>query len=208
MPFGNFLPREDSFFDFFEQHAKKCVEGAYLLQALFKNPTDESLPKQIKEVEHECDRITHHAVETLHKTFITPIDRQEIHALISGLDDVADFIDATAQRIAMYDIRETKPEATELCEVITKATEQVERGVRELRRLKRPMDILKTCVEINRLENEGDAVLRRGMARLFRETSNAIEVIKWKEIYEFLEEAPDRCEDVANIIEGVVLEHG
>ena len=209
MPFGTLLPKEYSFFDFFEQHASKCVEGAGLLLQLLKNVQDaEALAKAIKEVEHAGDKITHHTVETLHKTFITPIDREEIHQLISGLDDILDFMDAASQRIVLYEITEITVEAQELGGVLLRATEEVQEAVRGLRRLQYPMETLQTCVEINRLENEGDAALRRGMARLFKESTDPIHIIKWKEIYEFLEEATDACEDVANIIEGVVLEHG
>jgi len=208
MPFGNLLPKEFSFFDFFEQHAAKCVEAAHLLVKVFENPSGaEAIVKQIKDVEHEGDKITHHTIETLHKTFITPIDREEIHQLISEMDDILDYIDATAQRVVLYEILEARPEAKELCAVLVKSTEQVRDAVAGLRTLKYPMELLKICVEINRLENEGDTVLRKGMARLFKESTNPIDVIKWKEIYEFLEEGTDRCEDVANIIEGVVLEH-
>jgi uncharacterized protein len=183
--------------------------GARLLLQLLKNVQDaEALAKEIKEVEHAGDKITHHTVETLHKTFITPIDREEIHQLISGMDDILDFMDAASQRVVLYEITEVTAEAQELGEVLLRATEEVQEAVRGLRRLQYPMETLQTCVEINRLENEGDAALRRGMARLFKESTDPIYIIKWKEIYEFLEEATDACEDVANIIEGVVLEHG
>lgn len=209
MPFGALLPKEYSFFDFFEQHASKCVEGARLLQHLLHNVQDaETLVKEIKEVEHAGDKITHHTIETLHRTFITPLDREEIHQLISVMDDILDYIDAASQRILLYEIAEITPEAQELGEVLMRATEQVQEAVTGLRRLRYPMETLQTCVEINRLENEGDAALRKGMARLFKESTDPIHIIKWKEIYEFLEEATDACEDVANIIEGVVLEHG
>ncbi len=208
MPFGSFLPKEHSFFDYFEQHAEKCVEAARLLLEALRNLEEaDARVKEIKDLEHEGDKITHHTVETLHKTFITPIDREEIHRLISGMDDILDFIDASSQRLVMYEIREARPEALELCEVLLRATEQVKEAVHGLRELRFPMELLKVCVEINRLENEGDAALRRGMASLFKSEPNPIEVIKWKEVFEFLENATDRCEDVANIIEGVVLEH-
>ena len=210
MPFGGLLPKEYSFFDFFEQHASQCVEGArLLLQLLHKVDMAEALAKEIKEVEHAGDRITHHTLETLHKTFITPIDRDEIHQLISAMDDILDFIEAVSERIALYEVTEVMPEAQELGEVLLRATEQVQEAVGGLRRLQYPMEMLQICVEINRLENSGDAVLRKAMARLFKEyTTDPIHIIKWKEIYEFLEEVTDACEDVANIIEGVVLEHG
>src|SRR5215471_4580434 len=178
MPFSALLPKEYSFFDFFEQHASKCVEGARLLLQLLKNvQSAEALAKEIKEVEHAGDKITHHTIETLHKTFITPIDREEIHQLISGMDDILDFMDAASQRVVLYEITEVTAEAQEIGEVLLRATEEVQEAV------------------------------RGGMARLFKESTDPIYIIKWKEIYEFLEEATDACEDVANIIEGVVLEH-
>lgn len=209
MPFGSLLPKEYSFFDFFEQHASQCVEGARLLLQMLRDVQKaETLAKEIKEVEHAGDRITHHTLETLHKTFITPIDRDEIHRLISGLDDILDFTEAVSERVALYEIAEITPEAQALGEVLLHATEQVQEAVRGLRRLQYPMEMLQICVEIHRLENEGDALLRKAMARLFKErSSDPIYVIKWKELYELLEVATDACEDVANIIEGVVLEH-
>lgn len=210
MPFGSFLPKEHSFFDFFEQHAGQCVEGARLLLQLLHNvDMAEAFAKEIKAVEHAGDQITHHTLETLHKTFITPIDRDEIHQLIAGLDDILDFIEAVSERLAIYEIPEVTSEAQEMGEILLHATEQVQEAVRGLRRLQYPMGMLQICVEIHRLENAGDAALRKAMARLFKEhSSDPIYVIKWKELYEFLEEATDACEDVANIIEGVVLEHG
>jgi uncharacterized protein len=208
MPFGVLLPKEYGFFDFFEQHASKCVAGAELLLQMLRDVRAAAgHAKEIKDIEHAGDKITHHTLETLHKTFITPLDRDEIRQLIAGMDDILDAVDATSQRIVMYDIQEVTPEAQELGAVLVQATEQVKEAVRGLRRLKYPMDVLKICVEINRLENEGDTILRKSMARLFKESTDAIYIIKWKEIYEFLENAIDSCEDVANIIEGIVLEH-
>jgi predicted phosphate transport protein (TIGR00153 family) len=209
MPFGSLLPKEYSFFDFFEQHASQCVAGARLLLHMLRDVQKAAtLAKEIKDVEHAGDRITHRTLETLHKTFITPIDRDEIHRLISGLDDILDFTEAVSERIALYDIPEVTPEAQALGAVLLQATEQVQEAIRGLRHLQYPMEILQICVEIHRLENEGDALLRKAMARLFKEhSSDPIYVIKWKELYEFLEVATDACETVANIIEGVVLEH-
>jgi uncharacterized protein Yka (UPF0111/DUF47 family) len=208
MPFGMLLPKEDRFFDFFEQHASTCVAGAHLLLHMLRDGcvTAEQAQK-MKEIEHAGDKITHHTMETLHTTFITPLDREEIRQLISGLDDILDRIDATSQRLVIYDLCEVTPDAQALGAVLLQATEQVQAAVRSLRQLKYPMDVLKLCVEINRLENEGDALLRQSMARLFKESTDPIYIIKWKEVYEFLEDALDRCEDVANMIEGIVLEH-
>jgi hypothetical protein len=206
--FGRFLPRETSFFDFFEQHARLTVEGAREFLDLVTN--GESLParaKRIKELEHEADAVTHRCVEALHKTFITPIERSDIHSLISRMDDIMDLVEAGAERIALYEIREMTPEVKELAKVLVKATAGVEEAVKGLRNLKNSKAIVRTCIDINRLENEGDTIFRIAMARLFKEEKEPIMVIKWKEIYENLERATDCCEDVANIIEGVVLEH-
>ncbi len=207
MPFGRFLPREYSFFDLFEEHAARSHEAAVLLNSMANDLSDvERNVREIKDLEHEGDRITHQTVETLRKTFITPFDREEIHRLISRMDDILDFIDATSQRVILYEIKEFTAEGKELCEVLVRATEQVKKAVTGLRSLRNPKDLIQTCVEINRLENDGDTALRNGMAALFRNGKDPIFIIKWKEIYEFMEVATDRCEDVANIIEGVVLD--
>lgn len=207
--FGRFLPKETSFFDFFEQHAALTVEGTKeFLSMVSTGANIETKAKRIADIEHETDVITHRCVEALHKTFITPIDRDDIHRLITKMDDIMDFVEAAAERIALYEITVMTGEVRDLADVLVRASEQVEQASRCLRNLKDPQTILKLCVDINRLENEGDQILRRAVAKLFRENSgDPITVIKWKEIYENLEAATDRCEDVANIIEGVVLEH-
>ena len=202
---GSLLPKEYSFFDFFEQHAR--VEGAQALLHMLRDVhAAAEYAKAVKDIEHAGDNITHRTLETLHKTFITPLDRDEIHQLISGMDDI--WISSMPPASAsLYDIQDVTPEAHELGTVLLEAVEQVQEAVSGLRGLKYPMDVLKICVEINRLENEGDAILRKSMARLFKESTDPIYIIKWKEIYEFLENALDSCEDVANLIEGIVLEH-
>lgn len=203
------FPREGTeFFDFFERHAAATVAAARLLHAMLENPADsEAQAKRIHEIEHEGDGITHHAIEKLHQTFLTPIDRGDIHDVISRLDDILDLIDSTAERIWLYELGEIEPEARTLGELLVKATVEVERAMRNLRNLKDREAILRTCMEINRIENEGDSVIRRAVARLFHEERNPIQVIKWKEIYDYLEDAIDRCEDVANVLEGVALEY-
>jgi predicted phosphate transport protein (TIGR00153 family) len=207
--FGRFLPKETSFFDFFEQHAALTVEGAKEFLSLVATGANiEAKAKRIADIEHETDVITHRCVEALHKTFITPIDRDDIHRLITKMDDVMDFVEAAAERIALYEITVMTSEVRDLADVLVRASEQVALAAKGLRNLKDPQTILKLCVDINRLENEGDQILRRAVAKLFKENAgDPITVIKWKEIYENLESATDRCEDVANIIEGVVLEH-
>jgi predicted phosphate transport protein (TIGR00153 family) len=206
--FGRFLPKEKSFFDFFEQHAALTVQGTQELLNLLADPKNiEAKARRIADIEHETDVITHRCVEALHKTFITPIDRDSIHRLITRMDDIMDYVEAAAERIALYELSTMTQDVKDLAEVLHRATIEVEQACKHLRDLKNPSKILQLSIDINRLENEGDAILRRAVARLFREEKDPILVIKWKEIYENLEMATDRCEDVANIIEGVVLEH-
>jgi len=206
--FGRLLPRETSFFDFFEQHAALTVEGSREFLSLVSTGANVGAKaKRIKEIEHETDVITHNCVEALHKTFITPIERDDIHRLITRMDDIMDFVEAAAERISLYEIRVMTPEVKDLADVLVRAAEEVEKALRGLRDMRNAKDVVKRCIDINRLENEADAILRIAVARLFREERDPNTVIKWKEIYENLESAADRCEDVANIIEGVVLEH-
>jgi len=206
--FGRFLPKETSFFDFFEQHAALTVEGCKEFLSLASTGANVlAKAKRIKEIEHETDVVTHRCVEALHKTFITPIERDDIYRLISRMDDIVDFIEAASERIALYDMKEMTPEVKDLADILVRAVQQIVVAVKGLRNMKNAEPVLQACVDINRLENEGDTILRNALARLFKEERDPITVIKWKEIYEGLETATDRCEDVANIIEGVVLEH-
>jgi predicted phosphate transport protein (TIGR00153 family) len=206
--FGRFLPRETSFFDFFEQHAQLTVEGTKEFLSLVTTGANISAKcRRISDIEHETDTITHRCVEALHKTFITPIDRDSIHRLITRMDDVMDFVEAGAERIELYELSVMTNDVRDLADVLHRSALQVEAATRGLRSLKTPQATLKLCIDINRLENEADAILRRSVARLFKEEKDPITIIKWKEIYENLENATDRCEDVANIIEGVILEH-
>ena len=206
--FGRFLPRETSFFDFFEQHAALTVDGTREFLSLVTTGANlDAKAKRIADLEHETDVITHRCVEALHKTFITPIDRDDIHRLITRMDDIMDFVEAAAERITLYELTTMTADVRDLADVLHRSAVQVEVALKLLRNLKDPQAILSQCIDINRLENEGDQILRRAVARLFKESKDPIEVIKWKEIDENLESATDRCEDVANIIEGVVLEH-
>jgi predicted phosphate transport protein (TIGR00153 family) len=206
--FGRFLPKETSFFDFFEQHAALTVEGTKEFLSLVQTGANiEAKARRIVDIEHETDVITHRCVEALHKTFITPIERDDIHRLIVRMDDIMDFVEAAAERIALYELTKMTDDVRDLADVLARASEMVSTACKGLRNLKHPENILKTCLDINRLENEGDAILRRAVARLFKEERDPIMIIKWKEIYESLENATDRCEDVANIIEGVILEN-
>jgi predicted phosphate transport protein (TIGR00153 family) len=206
--FGRFLPKETSFFDFFEQHAALTVDGTKEFVSMVTSSANiDAKARRIKEIEHETDLITHRCVEALHKTLITPLDPDQIHRLITRMDDVMDFVEAAAERVALYRLSEMTPEVKDLADVLYRAAQEMFEACRLMRNLKDPQTILRKCVDINRLENEADAILRRAVARLFDEEKDPITIIKWKEIYEALETASDRCEDVANIIEGVVLEN-
>jgi len=205
--FGRLLPTDSAFFDLFQEHAALTAQGTRDLQALILDGVHPAArAKRIQEIEHETDVITHRCVEALHRTFITPIDRDDIHRLITRMDDVMDFVEAAADRLALYEIDDTMPGAGALAGVRVRAADEVARALGELRHKKSYPAVLERCIEINRLENEGDDILRNALARLFREQKDAIRVMKWKEVLENLESAIDRCEDVANILEGLILE--
>jgi uncharacterized protein len=206
--FGRLLPKERSFFDFFDRHAAKTVEGVREFLAMANGSREVgAAAKRIKEIEHETDVITHHCVEALHKTFITPLERDDIYRLITRMDDIMDFVEAASERIALFEITTLTPESRALAEILLKATEEVQVAVRGLRNMRNAQDVIRSCIVINQYENDADDALRGAVAGLFKNERDPITVIKWKEIYENLEAATDRCEDVANIIEGVVLEH-
>ncbi len=207
--FAKLFPSEGKvFFELFERHADKSLEAARLLRAMLHHPVDlAEQARQIKALEHDGDVLTHRAVELLHLTFITPIDRGDIHRLISRLDDVLDLIEATSERIWLYAIDSVDRDACDLADVLVNAVTEMRNGMLQLRNLKDRDAILRACMEINRYENEGDTLLRRAVARLFQDSKDPLQVIKWKDIYEFLEDAIDRCEDVANVVEGVALEY-
>jgi predicted phosphate transport protein (TIGR00153 family) len=205
---SRFMPREDKFFTLFQKSSELMVEGANELHNLFKDIAHvEKYSRRIKEIEHQADEVTHHTIELLHSTFITPLDREDIHQLISKMDDILDFMEAAAQRIHLYDITTAPPYAAELAEICVKSAETIKAGVAMLEDMKNRKELLKICIEIHRLENEADVLFRSATAKLFREEPDTRQLIKHKEIYEILETTTDRCEDVANIIEGIVLEY-
>jgi len=203
------MPRSDDFFSDFEAQAATVVVGAKLLQALLDDFTDVARKcQEIKDVEHRADDITHRAFSRLHTQFITPFDRSEIHRLLSRIDDVLDLADAAAERLGLYDLETVLPEARELAAVLVAQVEKMELAVKGLRDMKKhPDKILEACREVNVLENQADSLLRRTMAKLFKRGNDPLTVMKWKEIMDLIETATDRAEDVANVIEGVVLEH-
>jgi predicted phosphate transport protein (TIGR00153 family) len=203
------MPRSDDFFSDFEAQAAAVVEGAVLLKDLLDDFTD--VPRKcqaIKDVEHRADDITHKAFERLHTQFITPFDRSEIHRILSRIDDVLDLADAAAERLGLYDIDTVLPEARELATVLVEQSRKMEEAVKGLRNMKKdPETILAACQEMNKLENQADTLTRKTMAKLFKRGNDPLTVMKWKEIIDLIEDATDRAEDVANVIEGVVLEH-
>ncbi|MGH9887534.1 MAG: DUF47 domain-containing protein [bacterium] len=202
------LPKRPEFFGLFSKHSALCVEGARLLRELLRDPRDaEAGYKRIHAVEHEADRVCQETMEMLHSSFITPIDRSDIHLLSSRIDDIMDHIEATAQRIWLYEIEQPTPEMLEMSENVVRATEAMKAAVDGLGTRVAPGAMRELCVNVKLVEKENDRVLRRATARLFKEELDARALIKWKEIYEDVEGAVDRCEDVANVVEGVVLEN-
>ncbi|HTT70751.1 MAG TPA: DUF47 family protein [Anaeromyxobacteraceae bacterium] len=202
------MPRSDDFFDDFEKLAAATVMGTRLFRALLEDFTD--VPKKvehIKEVEHQGDDITHRAFERLHTQFITPFDRPEIYRLLSRIDDVLDLTDAASERIVLYEIGSVLPDARELAGVLVAAVETMQTALRGLRDIKNPAQVLEACKLVNVYENQGDTLSRRAIAQLFKSGFDTLTVMKWKEIIDLVEDAIDRTEDVANVIEGVVLEH-
>jgi len=202
------MPRSDEFFDDFDAQAEVTVRGTKLLLELFENFTDvERKVAAIKEVEHEGDNIAHRSFERLHRQFITPFDRAEIHRLLGRIDDVVDLTDATAERLLLYEVGPVPQAAKDLARVLVPATEKLQEAVRLLREIKNPKQILAACRDIKTAESDADALGRSAIAALFKSGADALSIMKWKEIYDLMETATDRCEDVANVIEGVVLEH-
>jgi uncharacterized protein len=202
------MPREYKFFELFNAHAAQIVEGSHALSELMANiSSPEEFARRIDEAERSADKITHETITKLHKTFITPLDRDQIHQLITRMDDILDLIQDVAESLVLYDVRRITAEAQQLTQICQMTCDRVQTAVNLLANLRNPEAILKTCEEIDRLESDADRVMRSAMSRLFREESDVKELIKLRTIYELLELITDRCEDVANIIEGIVLEH-
>jgi len=204
-----FLPREDSFFDLFEQGAQNMVRTAQCLKQLVDSwEYVEAKVAEISELEHHGDTITHQIMAQLNRTFVTPFDREDITLLAQSLDDVVDFIDAASDAMLIYKVDRPGQRAKELADIIVRAATEVEQAVSKLRRRNELKKMPPRCVEINRLENMADRVYRAALGELFDNTSDITNIIKWREIYEHMETATDRCEDVANVLEGVALKHG
>jgi predicted phosphate transport protein (TIGR00153 family) len=200
----SFIPREVRFFDLFEQQSQHIIRAAGLLHELVHSFADaRAKAHAIREVEHQGDQVTHEIVRKLNTTFITPIDREDIHALATRLDDVLDYIEAAAERLVVYRIKEPTSACRAMADVIVGTVGAMDRGIRCLRTM--APGFHEHAVEVNRLENNADNLLRDSLAALFEESGDPIEVIKWKEIYETMEIVTDRCEDVVNVIEGIIL---
>jgi predicted phosphate transport protein (TIGR00153 family) len=200
------IPREEKFYDDFRAMADELRRGARLLEAMFAvDPPIADKAHEIKEVEHKCDFLTHEIIQRLNKTFVTPIDREDIHELAKTLDDVMDAIDNAASLVPLYKIDKVRPGARELTRIIIQQCDEIRNAVEALEQRK---GVLERAIEINRLENEADRVHMNAISQLFDEETNPIVVLKWKELYDLLEEATDACEDVANLLENVVVKHG
>jgi predicted phosphate transport protein (TIGR00153 family) len=214
MFFGKLLPREGNFFELFNEHGAKITEGARAFMAMIQNYNDPTLREkyaaEVDAAEHHADRVTAEVNRLLHRTFITPIDREQIHSLINAMDDILDLLQDSSETMSLYDVRTITDEVLRLGELSAKCCERVQHAVSLLPKLSQPQNAeaaVKTCEEIDKLESDADRVMRAAMSKLFREQEDVRELIKLKAIYEQLESISDRCEDVANLIEGIVLEN-
>ena len=206
--FGRLMPSEGKFFDLFNQHADLAVKCAKEMVALMTNFDDlEIRVHAIETLEKQADKVTHNAIDLLHKTFITPLDRDDIHQLITRMDDILDLLEDAAQTISLYDIKAITPEAKRLAELCLACVEKVKIAVGLLSNMDNSRQILTICEEIDRFESDADHVMRAAMSKLFRDEPDVRNLIKLKAIYEILETVTDRCEDVANIIEGIIVEN-
>ena len=210
--FGRFMPREGKFFDLFNAHAEQIVAGGTELATLMSKIGDSVTSadvhaRVIDGIETRADKITHETVALLHRSFITPLDRDSIHQLISSMDDILDLIQDVAESLVLYDVRNVTQEARQLAQICLSCCQRVRSVVALLPDMENAQSILKTCREIDQLESDADRVMRSAISRLFRDEADVRQLIKLKAIYELLEAVTDRCEDVANIVEGIVLEN-
>jgi uncharacterized protein len=214
MLFGKLMPREGNFFDLFNQHGDRIVEGARVFILLIQNYADPTLREKytddVGNAERQADRITAEVNRLLHKTFITPIDREQIHGLINAMDDILDLLQDATETMSLYDVRAMNEDIIRLGELSAKCCERVQHAITLLPKINDHATAeaaIKTCEEIDKLESDADRVMRSAMSKLFREEPDVREVIKLKAIYELLETITDKCEDVANVVEGIVLEN-
>ncbi len=206
--FARLMPHEGRFFTLFSEHAALILQGAVELRAMLDNVGElEVRAHNIKAVETKADNVTYQTIQLLHHTFITPLDREDIHQLITCMDDILDLMEDVSHCVFLYDLRVVTDEAKRLADICVACAEKVKVAVSMLDNMANSEPIMKVCSEIDRLETDADQVLRSGLAKLFRHEPDTRELIKMKEIYELLETVTDRCEDVANIIEGIVIEN-
>jgi uncharacterized protein len=199
------IPKDGRFYDDFIAMAQEIQAATHLLvRMLASDPPDWSIAAELKRLEHHCDQLAHDSLRRLNQTFVTPIDREDIHAMALSLDDVMDMIDAAGGCLHLYEVRQVRPGARELADNLVLCGDQL---LLAMRKLERRQDLAEHVVEINRLENEADLLHREAIGRLFRETPDPIEIMKWKEILDLLERATDDCEDVANLIESVLVKY-
>jgi predicted phosphate transport protein (TIGR00153 family) len=205
------MPREGQFFDLFNKHADLIVDGAKAMSSLLQNYQDpqgrDDWIAKIDQCERNADRVTHDTVALLHATFVTPFDRDDIHRLISRMDDILDLIQDAAESLVLYDIQKLTPEALHLANLLSICCERVHDAVALLKSMDNAPQILKLAQDIDQLESDADRVMRAAISKLFREENDVRQVIKLKAVYELLETATDKCQDVANVIEGVVIEN-
>jgi predicted phosphate transport protein (TIGR00153 family) len=214
MLFGKLLPREGNFFELFNEHGEKIIEGSRAFTAMIQNYGDATLREkhaaEVDAAERHADKVTAEVNRLLHKTFITPIDREQIHSLINAMDDILDLLQDSTETMSLYDVRTITDEVLRLADLSAKCCERVQHAVSLLPKINQHAvaeAAIKTCEEIDKLESDADRVMRSAMSKLFREQGDVRELIKLKTIYEQLESITDRCEDVANLIEGIVLEN-
>ncbi len=202
------LPKQGAFFDLFDKQVHMVNDAAHTLVGLVTDYKDvEDAAFKMKAVEHDADEVAHEILKKLNMTFVTPLDREDIHALTSALDDIMDFIESAVDRMALYEVAEPTDSAVKLCAILAEATDLTVKAVTGLRDMKNSEAIREACVSINRLENEGDQANRKALSKLFQMHDQPIEALKWREIYDHIETAIDKCEDVADIIEAVMLKN-
>ena len=203
------IPREEKFFELFEAQADHNVEAAKVFKDLAQKWASDSAPfDRLRDIEHEADITTHEIKDKLNRTFVTPFDREDIHGLASELDDIVDLIQSVASRMNLYRVDHSTEDLVQLADILWQSTENVRKAVRELKNSQKSRRLFDYCIEINRLENAGDHALEAAIGRLFSGKPDALEVMKWKEIYEGIETAIDKCEDVAHTIESIVVKQG
>lgn len=203
------IPKDEKFFELFELQAKHNAEAAAAFKdlAMHWSPESPNLEK-LRDIEHEADITTHEIIDKLNRTFITPFDREDIHELATEMDDVVDLVQSISARMKLYHVTHSSEDLVQLADILSQATNNIAKAVTELKNEKSTRRLLDYCIEVNRLENAGDHLLGIAISKLFSGQPDPVEVIKWKEIYETIEAAIDKCEDIANTIEGILVKQG